>query len=314
MNAILGMVDLALPKQVDPTARDFLQTAKESADLLLALLNDLLDSAKIEWRKLELDLAPFSLRHLLDQTTQVLAVRASEKGISFSCRIPSGVPDGLVGDQVRLRQVLLNLAWNGIKFTETGEVTVSVRVESQDAQEVRLEFAMQDTGIGIPRCELERVFQPFAQADSSTARRFGGTGLGLAICSSLVDMMGGRIWVESEPGHGSTFYFTLRLPLANELPPEPKTTPEVSAIAASVLRILLVEDNPANQKLAAYILQDRGHAVEIAGDGQQAISMVQRNDYDVILMDVQMPGMDGLETTAAIRAARTTRGGCRLSP
>ncbi len=302
MNAILGMVDLALPKQVDPTARDFLQTAKESADLLLALLNDLLDSAKIEARKLELDLAPFSLRHLLDQTTQVLAVRASEKGISFSCRIPSGVPDGLVGDQVRLRQVLLNLAWNGIKFTETGEVTVSVRVESQDAQEVRLEFAVQDTGIGIPRCELERVFQPFAQADSSTARRFGGTGLGLAICSSLVDMMGGRIWVESEPGHGSTFYFTLRLPLANELPPEPKTTPEVSAIAASVLRILLVEDNPANQKLAAYILQDRGHAVEIAGDGQQAISMVQRNDYDVILMDVQMPGMDGLETTAAIRA------------
>jgi PAS domain S-box-containing protein len=302
MNAILGMVDLALPKQTDSTARDFLRTAKESADLLLALLNDLLDSAKIEARKLELEVAPFSLRHVLDQTTQVLAVRASEKGISFSCRLPAEVPDGLVGDQVRLRQVLLNLAGNGIKFTDRGEIVVSVCVESQDAGEVCLKFAVRDTGIGIQGSELGRVFQPFAQADPSTTRRFGGTGLGLTIASSLVGMMGGRMWVESEPGQGSTFYFTIRLPLAKQPLSEPEPSTDILPAAASRLRILLVEDNPANQKLAVYVLRERGHTVDIAGDGQQALCLAQENRHDVILMDVQMPGMDGLEATKAIRA------------
>ena len=164
---------------------------------------------------------------------------------------------------------------------------------------------MRDTGIGIPPSDLERIFRPFAQADASTTRRFGGTGLGLSICASLVGMMGGHIWVESELGKGSTFYFTVRLPLAAELPPEPERRLDVSAAALSKLRILLAEDNPANQKLATYILQDRGHTVDIAGDGQQAIAMTQQNRYDVILMDVQMPGMDGLEATAAIRAGET---------
>jgi PAS domain S-box-containing protein len=301
MNAILGMVDLALQKTSEATARDFLSTARESADLLLALLNDLLDSAKIESGKLELESAPFSLRRVLDQTTQVLAVRASERGIAFSCRIPPEVPNALVGDHVRLRQVLLNLAGNGIKFTERGEVTVSVRVESQEAGEACLEFAVRDTGVGILQSDLDRIFHPFAQADASTTRRFGGTGLGLSISQSLVGMMGGRIWAESEPGQGSTFYFTVRLPLATELPSRSETFIEISSVPASSLRILLVEDNPANQKLAAYILQDRGHTVEIAGDGRQALSMVEQNQYDMILMDVQMPGIDGLEATKAIR-------------
>ena len=310
MNAILGMVDLALAKQVDPTATDLLKTVKGSADLLLALLNDLLDSAKIESGKLELESVPFSLRHILDQTTQVLAVRASEKGLSFSCRIPPEVPDGVVGDQVRLRQVLLNLAGNGIKFTERGEVTVSVRVASQTAEEACLEFAVRDTGIGIPPADMERIFHPFAQADASTTRRFGGTGLGLSICSSLVAVMGGRIWVETEPEQGSTFYFTVRLPLAKDFHAELETTPAVPAVAVTRLRILLVEDNPANQKLAAFILRDRGHVLEIAGDGQQGVDMAQQTDYDVILMDVQMPVMDGLEATKAIRARET--GGRRV--
>jgi signal transduction histidine kinase/CheY-like chemotaxis protein/HPt (histidine-containing phosphotransfer) domain-containing protein len=318
MNAILGMVDLALAKQVDPTATDFLRTARGSADLLLALLNDLLDSAKIEAGKLELESAPFSLRRVLDQTTQVLAVRASEKGISFSCCIPPEVPNALVGDQVRLRQILLNLAGNAIKFTESGEVTVSVEqfqiadlkseISDPESEICHLRFAVRDTGIGISPSELGRIFQPFSQADPSTTRRFGGTGLGLTICSSLVRLMGGRIWAESEVGKGSTFHFTVRLPLAKGLRPEPATTPEISAVAASTLRILLVEDNPANQKLAAYILEDRGHTVAIAADGRQAIRMAQENRYDVILMDVQMPGMDGLEATAAIRKRETEKG------
>ncbi len=301
MNAILGLVDLALPKQVDPTATDFLKTATESAHLLLSLLNDLLDFSKIEAGRLELESAPFSLRRTLGHLTRVLSVRASEKGLIFSCRMPAEVPDALIGDPVRLRQVLSNLADNAIKFTERGKVEVGVRVQSQDTEEACLEFTVWDTGIGILQSDLERIFHPFSQADASTTRRFGGTGLGLSICSSLVGMMGGHIWVESEAGKGSTFHFNVRLPLAAELPPEPET-PDVPAAALSKLRILLVEDNAANQKLATYILQNRGHLVEIAGDGQEAICLIEQNRYDVILMDVQMPEMDGLEATAAIRA------------
>ncbi len=302
MNAILGMVDLALPKQVDPSAADFLKTARESADLLLVLLNDLLDCAKFEAGKMEIEAAPFNLRHALDQVTRMLTVRASEKGIGFSCRIAPEVPDALVGDCVRLRQILLNLGGNGVKFTERGEVAVTISAESQDTEHVCLTFAVRDTGIGIAPRELDRLFRPFAQADPSTTRRFGGTGLGLSIASSLVSMMGGRISVESEPARGSTFRFTIRLPLAkNPMPPE-REVPDKPAGIPSSLQILLVEDNPANQKLAAYILEKRGHQVDMAGDGRQGLVMAQQNKYDAILMDVQMPVMDGHEATKAIRA------------
>ena len=300
MNAILGMIDVALPKASEPTVIDCLQTAKGSADLLLTLLNDLLDSAKIESGKLELEAAPFSLRRMLDQITRVLAVRASEKGLCFYCRMPDETPDAVVGDRMRLQQVLLNLAGNAIKFTERGDVEIGLHALSQDG-EACLEFAVRDTGIGIPPSGVECLFQPFAQADASMARRFGGTGLGLAISKSLVEMMGGRVWVESELGVGSTFYFTVRLPLAKELPSDLDAPVAIPAAACARLRILLVEDNPANQKLATYILQDRGHLVEIAGDGQEAVYLTEQNRYDVILMDVQMPGMNGLEATAAIR-------------
>ena len=309
MNAILGMIDVALPKALDPTVKDCLQTAKGSADLLLTLLNDLLDSAKIESGKLELESAPFSLRRMLDQITRVLSVRASEKGLAFYCRIPDETPDAVVGDRMRLQQILLNLASNAIKFTERGDVEIGLHTQSQDG-EARLEFAVRDTGIGIPPSGLERLFQPFSQADASMARRFGGTGLGLSISRSLVEMMGGRIWVESEIGKGSTFYVTVHLPLAKELPADYDAPVAVPTAACAQLRILLVEDNPANQKLATYILQDRGHVVEIAGDGQEAVYLTAQNCYDIILMDVQMPGMNGLEATAAIR--RRENGGKRM--
>ncbi len=309
MNAILGMIDVALPKATDPTVQDCLQTAKGSADLLLTLLNDLLDSARIESGRLELESVPFSLRRMLDQITRILSVRASERGLCFSCRIPDGTLDAVVGDRMRLQQVLLNLAGNAIKFTERGDVEISVRASSEGG-EACLEFAVRDTGIGIPPSSQEHVFQPFAQADASMARRFGGTGLGLSICRSLVEMMGGRIWVESEVGKGSTFYFTVHLPLAKEIPPEFEVPFAVSPAARAQLRILLAEDNPANQKLATYVLQDRGHFVEIAGDGQEALQLTERNRYDVILMDMQMPRMNGLEATAAIR--NREEGGSRV--
>jgi PAS domain S-box-containing protein len=301
MNAILGMIDLALPKQEDSASKDFLQTAKESANLLLALLNDLLDTAKIESGKLELESAPFNLHRILQQIAQVLTVRASEKGIAFSYRLPPELPEALIGDQVRLRQVLLNLAENAVKFTERGEVAVSVRVDSRMKDKIGLEFVVRDTGIGIQPTELDRIFDPFAQADNSTSRRFGGTGLGLSICSRLIDMMGGRIRVASEPGQGSTFSFTIRFPLAKQLPPEPDR-PFVLTAATRPLRILLVEDNPANQKLASYILQKRGHAVDLASNGIEGVLQAERHRYDAILMDVQMPGMNGLEATAKIRS------------
>ncbi len=324
MNAILGMIDVALPKAADPIVQDCLHTAKGSADLLLTLLNDLLDSAKIESGKLELESAAFSLRRMLDQITRVLSVRASEKGLAFYCRLPEETPEAVIGDRMRLQQVLLNLAGNAIKFTERGDVEITLRASSRplakEGQGVRvaeqsphpsplpegegtadLEFAVRDTGIGIPPSSLERLFQPFGQADASMSRRFGGTGLGLSICKSLVEMMGGRIWVESEVGVGSTFYFTVRLPLAEELPADFEAPTALPTAACGQLRVLLVEDNPANQKLATYILQDRGHVVEVAGDGQEAIWLTEQNRYDVILMDVQMPGMNGLEATAAIR-------------
>jgi signal transduction histidine kinase/CheY-like chemotaxis protein/HPt (histidine-containing phosphotransfer) domain-containing protein len=310
MNAILGMIALALPKQADATARDFLATARESADLLLALLNDLLDSAKIESGNLELEAAPLSLRRLLEQLTRILSVRAGEKGLTLHCRIPDDTPDAVVGDKVRLRQVLLNLAGNAIKFTPRGEVTITMRVESVADGKACLEFAVRDTGIGIPPGDLERVFNPFAQADASTARKFGGTGLGLSISKSLVEMMSGRIWAESVLGQGSTFYFTACLPLATEAPQEREPAREIPGAPATPLRILLVEDNPANQKLAAFILKERGHAVEVAGNGHEALRLAGVNRYDVILMDVQMPVMDGVATTAAIRAREV--GGKRM--
>lgn len=312
MNVILGMIDVALPKATDPTVQDCLQTARESADILLTLLNDVLDCAKIESGKLELESAPFSLRRALDQITSILAVRASEKGLYCQCVVPQGTPDAVLGDRVRLQQVLLNLGGNAIKFTERGGVQFSIRTLSQNG-DACLEFAVQDSGIGIPPSVLDRLFQPFTQADASMTRRFGGTGLGLSICRSIVEMMGGRIWVKSELSKGSTFYFTIRLPLARELHPGIETSaalaPPASAKAAMApLRILLAEDNPANRKVVTYLLKNRGHLVEIAEDGQEAVWLAQQNRYDAILMDIQMPKMDGLEATATIRKREAEMG------
>lgn len=302
MNVILGMVELGLQKVENEVTKECLETAKESADLLLSLLNDLLDCAKIESGKLELDLEPFDLRRMMDQLTRGLTLRASEKGLAFSCRIFDDVPGLFIGDQMRLRQILFNLAGNAIKFTEWGEVQINVRVLEKDTKEANLEFTVRDTGIGISQKDIERIFKPFGQADASTSRRFGGTGLGLSICSSLVSRMDGKIWVESTLGQGSVFHFTIQLPLAKELPTKSEPVGMVDNGIIVPLHILLVEDNPGNQKLASYILHDRGHTVECASSGLQAIEMVQKNDYDIILMDVQMPVMDGIEATAAIRA------------
>jgi PAS domain S-box-containing protein len=446
MNAILGMTDLALGEQLPSMVRDYLQTAKESADLLLELLNEILDFSRIEAGRFELESAAFGLHKTVEQVIKTLGVRAYEKRLELVYQMADELPDTVVGDSLRLRQVLMNLVNNAIKFTPKGEVVVQVSIEQRTAEAVSLRFSVSDTGIGIAPEKLEKIFAPFTQADSSTSRRFGGTGLGLAISQRLVNLMGGHIQVESEPGKGSTFHFTLTLPIAEQADDEGEVTagdqdifrglpalvigesatsrkilqqtlaswllqvdeaPDVptgltkvheaaaagrayrvvladavmpgidgftlvgwlqqdqrlagsailmlsatdrhnypdrcrelttpclekpvsrsalfNAIAKAVgaegtvslidtgktagvlpvpsriLRVLVAEDTPANQKLVLHVLGHRGHNIKIAENGQQALGLVQEQDFDVVLMDAQMPEMDGFQATGAIR-------------
>jgi CheY-like chemotaxis protein len=234
-------------------------------------------------------------------------MRASEKGLAFRCRVPDETPDAVIGDRMRLQQVLLNLAGNAIKFTEEGRVEIRLSARRDDGH-TELEFAVCDTGIGVSPEDRARLFEPFAQADATTARRYGGTGLGLSISKRLVELMGGTIWMKSVVGKGSTFYFRVRLPLSDKPVEELEPTVAPPEKATIPLRILLVEDNLANQKLLHYVLQERGHVVEVAGEGEEAVYLSQEERYDTILMDVQMPGMSGLEATAAIRQHENSDG------
>ena len=445
MNAIMGMTDLALGEDLSPTLRDYLQTVKQSADGLLELVNEILDLSRIEAGGFQLESTPFDLRKTVEQVVKTVGVRAYEQGLELECDL-GDVPIQLVGDPLRLRQVLVNLVGNAVKFTSKGTVIVSASVESLEPQNVVVQFAVADTGIGIAPEDRERIFAPFTQADASTTRQYGGTGLGLTITRRLVDFMGGRIWVESEPGKGSIFRFTarfglhegqeeepglpavsrealrdlpvlvvaenstsgrilvetfrrwsmkpemaddvptalakthkaasegrnFRLILADAMLPgidgftlaewlrnnaklagpiilmltaadrckRPKCCQDVgalclekpisqsglfnmvtealgiqqqavksadSALAATsespsrLLRVLLAEDTPANQKLVTYVLSKRGHNIEVVQNGQQALEILGQQDFDVVLMDVQMPVMDGFLATQAIR-------------
>ncbi|MBX9600915.1 MAG: response regulator [Bryobacteraceae bacterium] len=316
MNGIMGMTNLVLATDLSDEQRDNLQLAKLSADFLLQILNDILDFSKIESGRLELDPISFSLREVIDQTTRLLAVNASEKGLAVRALLDPDVPDRILGDPGRLRQVLVNLLGNAIKFTERGTVRVSVQTLAIEEQGVEYQFSVSDTGVGIPSEKQRVIFEAFRQADGSTTRKFGGTGLGLAICTRLVEMMGGRIWVESEPGRGSTFHFTarfgwpavtgaietssLRNMMASMMGAEPP---------ASGMRILLAEDNPVNQRLAVRLLEKRGHSVTVANTGREALDVLSTQPFDLILMDVQMPEMDGLEATGHIRGHERLHGG-----
>lgn len=311
MAGILGMVDLALRAELNATVRDFLQTAKASAGELMQLLNQLLDFSQLAAHKLPLEEYVFDLRTSLETTLKTLRLRALEKGLELIYDLPEDLPNQLVGDPLRLHQVLTNLVGNAIKFTIQGEIAVRVSrvpLSTEDdppaiAPAVVLHFAVSDTGIGVAAEDQERIFTPFTQADNSTTRPYGGTGLGLAIAARLVHLMHGQTWVDSESGRGSTFHFTARFPLGDESATRlPAQGPARNAAAWRPLRILVVEDMPANQKLAAAILGERGHAVRIAPHGRAALAAVQEYDVDVVLMDIQMPIMDGFQATAAIRA------------
>jgi signal transduction histidine kinase/ligand-binding sensor domain-containing protein/CheY-like chemotaxis protein len=314
MNGIIGMTELALEGSSSPEQREYLHLAKVSADSLLIVINDILDYSKVEAGKLTLDPAPFSLSEFLAITIKLLAVPARQKGLKLILAADENLPDALIGDAGRLRQILTNLIANAIKFTEHGEIVVSVKAlpEESDIETACLHFSVQDTGIGVPEGKIETIFAPFEQADRSTTRKFGGTGLGLSICLRLVKLMGGKIWAESQPGQGSTFQFICYLEKQSAVRQGPPAIlPELASVGEQIattrngydhLRILVAEDNHINQHLAVKLLEHLGHSAVVVENGKEAVAAVLKGSFDLVFMDVQMPEMDGLEATATIRA------------
>jgi CheY-like chemotaxis protein len=338
MNGVIGMTELAL--QTDPTSsehREYLRTVQVSGLALLTVINDILDFSKIEAGKLDLDPVPFRLRDCLGDALRACAIRAHEKGLELTQEVAEDVPDYLTGDPGRLRQIVLNLVGNAIKFTEHGDVAMQVRVEHRGEDAALLHVSVRDTGIGIPPEKHALIFESFSQADGSTTRRYGGTGLGLSISKRLIHMMKGRVWIESELGKGTTVHFTAQFGLREP----PAELPEASPVnlanllesiegvlrpgkasgdaapelvtrhslresrgpesAGRALNILVAEDNPINQTVAQRMLEKAGHRIVVAANGQLAVDALSSEHFDVVLMDVQMPVMDGFEAVAEIR-------------
>jgi PAS domain S-box-containing protein len=307
MNGVLGMSELLLTTLLDAEQREYAEGIQHSVDALLSLINDILDISKIEAGKLELECIPFDPAQIMEQVRATLATRAHAKGLDVTCAADPALPRLAVGDPGRLRQVLMNLAGNAVKFTERGEVVISGDLAEQTAERVIIQFSVRDTGIGIAPEQRSRIFESFVQADGSTTRRYGGTGLGLAISKQLVELMGGQMGVESELGGGSRFWFTATYAKHREGElgvEEPKAAAVLLADSArgeARGRILVAEDNPVNQRIALRILEKEGYQAEAVCDGKQALEALARNHYDLVLMDVQMPEMDGFQATAEIR-------------
>jgi len=304
MNAIIGMTDLALADGLPAATREHIEIVKESAGVLMTLLNEILDFSKLESGKFELENVPFGVRETVEQTIKALEVRAVEKGLQLTCKLPERLPARLVGDPLRLRQVLTNLIGNAIKFTEQGEVALNAAIESQSADEMTLVFAISDTGIGIAPEDQERIFSPFTQGDASTTRQHGGTGLGLTIASDLIGLMGGRLWVESEIGRGTTFYFNARLGI-----PQDPAVPLRTVVAPEALRdvpVLIVDHHVTNRRMIVHTLQSWGMRPDVAETGNESLERLRSASekgvrYPLVIMDEAIPRLEGFSIAQRIQ-------------
>ena len=301
LNGVIGLSRLLEAMPVSAEAREMVRMIRSSGDALLRVINDVLDFSKVEAGKLELDVAPFQLRRALEESTGLFGPAAAEKHLRLGCELAPEVPAWVAGDQTRLQQVIMNLISNALKFTNAGEVVLLAGMERRDETSYCIAIEVRDTGIGIAPDHLPHLFASFHQADASISRRYGGTGLGLAISKRLVELMGGTIDVESSPGEGSRFRFTVLLGHAQE-PASPDPAPPLTVNAAGQLSVLVAEDNLVNQKVALMLLQQLGVKADLAADGAQAIAAVVEKRYDLVLMDVQMPEVDGLAATREIRS------------
>jgi signal transduction histidine kinase len=312
MNAVIGFSSLLLDDNLTQEQTEYIEGIRNGGEALLTIINDILDFSSAENDKVELEHQPFSLKQLIDESLDLVAIQASQKGLNLSQTINYNTPDTIIGDHGRLRQILVNLLTNAIKFTDKGDISLSVSSKAAKGNQSQMFFEIRDTGIGIPQDRMEEIFKPFTQLERTLSRKRDGVGLGLAITKNLVELMGGKIWFESIPGKGSTFHFMI---LAETIPGKQLESGEMDLGVASKslpglkpMRILVAEDNPSNQRVLVEMLKRMGYRADAVADGNEVIQALERQDYDLVLMDVKMPEMDGITATQVIRKLRLERG------
>ena len=312
MNAVIGFSSLLLDDNLTQEQTEYIEGIRNGGEALLTIINDILDFSSAENDKVELEHQPFSLKQLIDESLDLVAIQASQKGLNLSQTINYSTPDTIIGDHGRLRQILVNLLTNAIKFTDKGDISLSVSSKVVESNQSQMFFEIRDTGIGIPQDRMDEIFKPFTQLERTLSRKRDGVGLGLAITKNLVELMGGKIWFESIPSKGSTFYFTIP---AETIPGKKLESGETDLDVASKslpglkpMRILVAEDNPSNQRVLVEMLKRMGYRADAVADGSEVIQALERQDYDLVLMDVKMPEMDGITATQVIRKLRLERG------